>query len=193
MLNKKILLSLLAFSFMSPIASHAANIGPDQVLLIKTNPDIKSHCIVKNSNNSWAADNTPAHVSIMKSGSGLDVECYSNDNLWHGTTHVDSKFSQQSLAGAIYGGLSNGATIFNNGDSDGQGMQGYWTQTKATIVVPLIRSTPIIKEAKVISNDEAYDAIPQNRPVIRHYNKKTHKAECDGKKNLAEHTTCSFE
>lgn len=191
MFKNKILFSFFAFSFLSPISSYAANIGPDQIITIKTDPDVSSHCIVKNDNNSWGVDYTPAHVSIMKAGDGLTVECYSNDNLWHGIKHVDSKFSTQSLAGFIYGGLSNGVNIFNNGDNDGSGMQGYWMQTKGTIVVPLIRSTPILKEAQVVGNDETYDSIPQ-RPIIRHYNKKTHKVNCDGQKH-DEHITCSFE
>lgn len=160
---------------LSAGTASAANIGPDQELLISTSPEVTSHCILRNDTSAWTVDDTPAHVNFLKAGKGFDIECYSNDGQWHGATHAEAKFSGQSLLGFVYGSISNGADIFSGGSNDGAGMKGFWTQTKGTtVMVPMTKMTQTHPEAALVDNDEAYQAIPKSDPKTRpHHGHKT--------------------
>ena len=207
-MNYKTILSCLLVSTPLLIAAcddvTDSRIGPpsDVTLLIKTNPETPSHCLVKNDKGDWALFLTPGYIDIHRDKAPVEVTC--DNNLgWYGHIIVPSNLDSSGIIDSIMaGGITSAAVaaisppagvaaIVGAGLGVGFGVnaqdekEGRSGTYQKTIVVPmhLTEADPIfaVGHAPDLTTDSNQIQLPAKAKPKKTTNKnKTHKTAKNG-------------
>lgn len=158
---------LLGGMLIAAPAAQAATVGPDEVLYLKTDPALPSHCDLSNGAGNWSAFSTPEHVPVLKSADGLDITCTSNDGHFRGVVHIPAEPSFSALGDLPLGVINAASDIGDGFDNSGENMAGFMTGYPGSITVKMKSIFPHIDAATAVSPAETLLAMPvDNTPVV---------------------------
>lgn len=157
-MRKTSLLALCAFGILAAAPAFADGPGPDQNIMIKTDPEIASHCIISNAAGSTVVPNTPRKVNVMKAAGKTTIRCLSNDGMWHGLMVTKAKADGWETFISIPWTVFRGAGDIGDSFESRGGVKSTFADSVRypdTIVVKLSTEMQEIKEAEYGSEEDA--------------------------------------